>query len=980
MRKPIVQKTAIIWCLRRIAAPIIFLCVSLFLTYRIISLPTLVIGDNFYWSQPSVADILGPQIVRQSYLGDVGLLSTFRIGFLFPIVYALNSLKLPITIVYPFGFYVLTMLSFYFLAGEFLTNEYSRIAVSILYLVNPVVPYYFASIMSAFALIFLPLSLKFIVRGLREIPCSLARTNIPLNISLASLMLALSVSAHEQFFLSAMVLASFMLLTLGIWCYRIRSSNYFLKNVLGSTVLFAIVFSAANLPLALSLVNVSGSPLSTYFTGRFADFIANVRYSYAFSLPANLVRLGGDSGVGLGQNSWYDTGPYTNIFGFGLFVALVWAVYLLVVKKSHRDPNRLFFLMCISVFFASLGLIEFVRNLPNDSTLASFFFSAPIQTWETPGKLRVLMLLSLLTTVIVVFRQIEATSIGFLRKRAAKVCLVGLLIGLMIVYNSPWAISYAGLTPLQQISDNLNWGGLYRGDYAQLSNYLTDHYSDSRGVILPYTHESELYSPPNFRLFQLVSPVTQQLTDMAQSGTPPWAKILGVLSAKYVVLNKAYNPNEELIFPKPADQNITKVLDELSGASLVPRQNLGNFSIYQNNDSLPVTYATEQYVLYDNPSTLKYAISETNFESLPVFLPSGAGINQIAVPSFVNSHVYSVNAIVPSTNTSNSNFSLLVTHNGLPAELVLNKTSSISDADVFSAPSTLSPSDTITVPNPDRWNLTRQLDERTLNSTYLTLGTFSSFILNFTASVTRKGQFDFLGPRVLIGAAGSGQYFLIFHTNGVVELANLVGQTLTTLEATNGEFSLDNPSDTIRVGISRVFGRMSVYVNGNEVMEFSTSLSSNISLASEQSITKFSNIEVLTRNVIGLFVSRQTIDKPAFHIQQEGAESSTLTITTKSTDYAIVSQYLFTDMRHIQTTMPSYKTVANLFFEAWILHPENSTSGLPTATVKLSIQNSQADTGVLFFSIAFTYLLMGAASPWLRGKARQYIRRVRKAW
>ena len=147
----------------------IFLGITIFLTFNVLSLPSLVVGDNFYWSRSTVTDLLGPQIVHQSYLGDISILSTFKNGFLFPLAFILNSFHLPITLIYPFLFYFLSMISFYFLSAEFLKRKYMRIIVSTIYVINPVIPYYFASLLYSFVLVFLPLVLKFFIRTLRQI-------------------------------------------------------------------------------------------------------------------------------------------------------------------------------------------------------------------------------------------------------------------------------------------------------------------------------------------------------------------------------------------------------------------------------------------------------------------------------------------------------------------------------------------------------------------------------------------------------------------------------------------------------------------------------------------------------------------------------------------------------------------------------------------------------------------------------------------
>jgi hypothetical protein len=101
----------------------VFLGLTLFLTYQIITLPSLVIGDNFNWTPSNVLDILGPKIIRESYMGDIAVVSTFKTGFLFPLTFIVTSLNLPSTLVYPAFFYFLSMLSFYFLSKEFLSSQ-----------------------------------------------------------------------------------------------------------------------------------------------------------------------------------------------------------------------------------------------------------------------------------------------------------------------------------------------------------------------------------------------------------------------------------------------------------------------------------------------------------------------------------------------------------------------------------------------------------------------------------------------------------------------------------------------------------------------------------------------------------------------------------------------------------------------------------------------------------------------------------------
>jgi len=484
-----------------------FLFISYFATYNTILLPSLVIGDNFYWSKSNIVDILGLKVVRESYMGDIALLSTFRNGFLFPFSYILTLLKLPISIVYPFLFYFLSMLSFYALSMEFLNSKIMRIVVSAMYLVNPVVPYYFASLLSAFALVFLPLAFKYFIRALREIDQPSGPSCLSKNFVLCALFLSLCLSAHEQLFLTVLLITLYIISAFIITSLRkLGLTRNFLRFLGPRILLFASVFLAISTPLILSLNNIGSSPLAEYYTGRFDDFLTNVRFSYTTANPITLFRLGGDSGGGLETEAWYDSTLYTNVFGYTIFIAFMIAIFLLVIKTDYNSMDRTFFFVNVIMFANAFVLIMFMKNLPSNRTFATSIFSFLLQTWESPGKLRVILLLCGLSGGLLAFRELE--KINFIgKKRIIKSTMIVLVVLSTVIYNSPWLIGYAGSTPLQQISDYLGWGELFDAEYSSVAEQLQLKYYDKRGLIIPYTHKAELYVPSNFRLFQLVSPI-----------------------------------------------------------------------------------------------------------------------------------------------------------------------------------------------------------------------------------------------------------------------------------------------------------------------------------------------------------------------------------------------------------------------------------------------------------------------------------------
>ncbi|MGB8781324.1 MAG: hypothetical protein WCD81_11845 [Candidatus Bathyarchaeia archaeon] len=954
----------------------VLLILSIFLTYNVLTLPSLVIGDNVYWTKQTIVDILGPKVIRESYLGDIAVLSTFRTGFLFPLSYLLNALSIPLTLIYPFLLYFLSMLSFYTFSREFLTKKFWCLIVSAMYVINPITPYYFASMLYAFVMVFLPLALKFFIRTLREISQQSNPGRLSRNFLISAMFLSLSVSAHEQFFLSAALISIYLVSTFVVICLRkYGQTRCFVRASVTNVVLFVFVFIIVNAPLILSVNNINFAPLATYFKGNLGNFLSNIQYCYANANPVTLFRLGGDSGVGLGQNSWYDSSAYTNLFGYALFIVFLASILLLFLRKDVAQTDKAFFYMNILVFVNSIILIEFIKYLPNDPILAGKLFSFILQTWESPTELRVILLLSLLTTTFVAFKKLETYG-KTRKKRIAKGTAVILLVASVVLYNSPWLISYAGYTPLQQISDNLQWGNLFDTGYSKLANLLSQNYSNDRGVLIPYTHKAELYLPPNFRLFQLVSNVNDQTLELTDGASVPWSKILGLFSAKYVVVSKVFQPNELLIFPESFNNNITSVVDDIendSGLHFLEQQ--GNYTIFENQNCLPTLYATRNYVFYDDTSTLKYAFQLIDFQDLPVFLNSEEQINQLSIPSFVNNDTYQMYALRPTYDGSVASLNLTVTFNGENIEtLTLNKLATSSNVDVFSTDCQLSADDIVKVPSSNTWADTHQFDDLVLNSTSFPLGTYGSFMLNFTVNVSRWGQYDFQGPRALIDT-GNSKYFVIFHNNGFLELAVQQGDSYTSdVITTYVGHDLMGENNPINVTLSRTFDEVKVYVNNNLEMSFPTEPNlSTVSLSSEASISKFSGIHVQTADILGLFAVRQVHEEPVFSVQQDSSEGSAMTVLNGGSDYAVVDQYLYNGLQEMETPAASEEVQANVFFKAWIV---NGTSLASKETnILIGTTSSQMTIGLTAVSIGFTYLILIIAITPFRKKISSVLSR-----
>ena len=933
---------------------IVFLAITLFLTFSVILLPTIVIGDNFRWTSNNIIDILGPKIVRSSYMGDIGVLSTFKSGFLFPLTYLFVSLNIPSTIVYPFLFYFLAMVSFYLFSKEFLKSETLRILFSVLYLVNPITPYYYASIINAFSLVLLPLALKFFVRSLREMR-SQNTPRLIKNLGFTALFLALTVSANEQFILSVALVTIFLALTFIIDTFmKYRLTKKFLKFSILNFSIFALIFLIVLLPLFISQYNIQSSPLATYFQGPSSSrFIQTISYTYQNSNLNNLLRLGGDAGAGLGVNAWYDSSIITNYFGYILLAFFVLSLLTFLLPKNKLQKDRLFFYQSILLFVAALVLILLMENL-SVGLLNNSILSLVLKTWETPMKLRVVLLISVLTTVVGFFGIINFSALKGKKKFIFGLALTFLIAG-TVVYNSPWLVNYAGQTTLQEVSDSVNWGGLYNQTFVNMTNQVDQQSQNQRGIILPYTHKAELYSDPNSRIFQLVSSLNGPSSELISDGNFSWSKALGLLSIKSLAVMNDYNATYDgLIFP--TTYNLNNALQHVRNDRALTLVNQSqDYNLYDNPNALPLLYASNNYVFYDDVGTLNYAFDYLNFTDLPVFISQQNLISQFNVPFSSDQGIYSVHALC--LPTASGNLTLNIT-NGPKSRIVpltqkgFEPLNALND---YSAVTSLSPGDIVKAVETETPQ-TSQFKDVTLNSSALSLGKYGSFSLNFNVNVLTNGAMSFLSPRVLIDT-GNEVYYIILHDNGNVELAvQQNGVFYSDVMSQYVGYSLRDPSDSINVKVTRLIDQVDVYLNDNLYLTFPiTSNLSNVSLVSEQSVSRFSQINLTESVPIRLFAVRQDFSPISYKVLEISPEESSLVISTNVTNFAVVSQYLYNNLMDAQTFLSANSLQANVFFKAWILKSPQTLIG---QKISIGIQDRELSYGSIILSIVFTYSML----------------------
>ena len=850
--------------------------------------------------------------------------------------------------VYPFHFYILSMFSFYLFSKEFLNNQALRILSGTLYVINPVTPYYYASLINAFSLVMLPLAFKFFTRSLKEIN-NQQKPKVLKNIGITAFFLALTISANEQFILSAALIGAFFIISLMFFAIKkYKLTRQFLTLSALNGCLFIAVIFLINIPLIVSLYNVQSAPLSTYFQGPEASrFLQTVDFTYLKSNPITLLRLGGYAGLGLGTTSWYDSNIVTNLFGYVLFGVFLIAVINLVKYRKRNDIDKHFLLQCSLLFVIALALILSMKTLASASseyTILDLIF----KTWETPAKLRVVLLISMLATILGAFALVEQAPKPQKKKLIAIVVVA--LIATTLVYNSPWLIGQAGNTTLNEVAQASNWKSLYDSPFIQATNSLDQTSTDERAIIIPYTHKAELYSQPNSRIFQIVSSVNDATTLLTPQNNLSWSKTLGLFSINSVALLNRYNSKEILIFPQPLLHNMNETIDNLRNDKDLQLQNSSNssdYQIYNNPNALPLIYASNNYVIYDSISTVKDTFNFVNFTDLPVFLGQNT-LSQIEVPDSIDQGLYNIHMI--GLQNQSHQFSLRIE----------NKTGSTNiklfpnEKDEYSLQLPLSPGDKLSLGDPQE--KINKIGDLTLNSSTYSLGTRGNFKLNFTVNILQDGNSSFLSPRILLNT-GEQTYFIILHDDGFVELAKEENNHFQSSVLLNQVgYSLKDKTNSIYVQVERLIDQVNVFIDGKLSMNFPIeSTPSDVSLVSEQCVSKFSNIYLTEIEVARLFAIRENPTKIDYKTTKVGAEESSISISTDAKNFAVVSQYLQNNLRHAKSSLPSNSSRANVFFTAWFFNPPQK---IANNEITLTIDTKQPIYVITLVSIISTYAII----------------------
>ncbi len=238
-----------------------------------------------------------------------------------------------------------------------------------------------------------------------------------------------------------------------------------------------------------------------------------------------------------------------------------------------------------------------------------------------------------------------------------------------------------------------------------------------------------------------------------------------------------------------------------------------------------------------------------------------------------------------------------------------------------------------------------------MNSIFLQSWKLWQFHVEFHSQPNcKEDELSFHSPRVTIDNGNSTKYFLIFQDTGFVELATLKNNIFTSGAIVNyGGYDLTNPLNSIQVGVLKILDQVEVQVDENQISSFPLETSnSSVSISSEESVSKFTDITLSTQNTTRLFAIRQSSNQQDFTLKYSSSEKSVLEIQNETSEYAVVVQYLNNPSRKIEPQVQAASFQANMFFNGWIINPENNTNSEKT-TLTIELENSQLTYGLFYF-------------------------------
>jgi len=742
-----------------------FAILTLSITWRIILRPT-VYGDTPLITPLSV-NVLKDYIFNIWHIDSMGSNAPWSFEYLFYIPFLWLSNFMNINLYYllrVLGIF-LAQAAFLSLMKEFTENYLVRWFSSILYVLNPAFITYYNMGGSFIELIILPLLVKYIIRHVFSDFNNQAL--LLKNITVVSMLLSIIFLVSPRFIVAVAILLSPYIV------YLIYAKG--LKGVV-SALLIGVFFTLFSAPYIFSYIHYMINPTPPTQP---QNYLLDFKYTYQELSIMNFIQMKGNIGSPQKILGYLDSNVLNDSAVLLIILLALGVLECINVYSSKRDEHMKYLLtfssLVVIVIVAFLLRVVIYSNLSVLILHASF-----IWTLRNPIKLQLVYstvfsiiaglglqkLITLLKTAWGKTHGSRVSIFSYVKRRYSLMVLLAIFILQPVIYNTS---AFDGTIGLAKTYGGLN--GLYDERLSQLAFMLSN--KGERGVIIPFDHTIELYiqfHSPQFYVSGLgsESSAVSLLENAFLTGDEKVIiNTLRLLGVHEVVFLPNYEPSAFSILNPSTD--LMRVFEKLGNLSCTDF-----YCILSINNSLPSSvYVTKNILYYADPLDLLYSLDDHYFEDRYVFLSMEGNTIHFDEKDVVFSYKVFIpaNGIYSLKCNTNCDISIRELSGEYVEAVKINETSYdlYLPKGYYIIEYKVNPEDRVRISN-----LTLDNDE------YFLYRVSNNFTLSVDFELLRPGENSWNSFYIALKSPESDdQYYIIFHYNGIIELAKKSGGAYT---------------------------------------------------------------------------------------------------------------------------------------------------------------------------------------------------------
>ena len=897
-----------------IIALFIFAIITILMSWKIALSPT-VYGDTPYVTQYSIG-VITEYTLHIWHLEALGNNNPWPYVHLLniPLLYLSNFVGINLYYLARIISIFLSQVSFFIFAQKIIRSTTAKIFSSILYILNPAFITYFNMGGTLYHWVLIPILMKYVYEMVFEYK------DQPKTLINVSILLALLFLIFPTFITVVLILV-------------IPPFGYYIfKKKTQAIIKIVFVILMASILIMPYLYYMFDSIMEPTLKIAATSILSDFKYTYQALNPANFLMMIGNVGspqVKLGYNSY----SLVNDIGF-LSILLFFIGFYSIINYSwdeYRKKASKTILVTALIFIALSELIRFLTYSNLSFIIEKLFI---LWTFRNPIKLQLgyatvfpiiagLGLERLLYIFIMNFNNIMLT----FRKSThinSKNIMVTFFVGLILVFSLAYPIIFnkaamTGDLGLSTVYGN-TLGHLYDYKLSSLAINLTK--SKHRGLIIPFDHEVELYVQFHAPLYYIsrlgIEPEAVTLLNGILSTKNPKLveNLLKLMSIKtvYVYVDKR-NIYFPILNPQIGLDELLNLLDNTSKS-----KNIDQFIAYEIDNALPLVYLSTNILYYPDKVTLLGNINDCFYEKAYVFVNLKNIATKIVngtIIKFYNLQIFLDKNYTFYCYSNKCYFKIINSNSSIRFQLRNGQHTSIH----------LSPGvyRLIYETYAYSFNYTSKFYLNNKNIV-LTRGS-GNFLLRTKTILIKPGKQTWHTFFITLKSLDNGiSYKIIFHTNGIVEIAKITssGKYIPgTYIWSSGEHPL---REEINISISRFDRLLSININNHEHYIVLPDLGKNIEIriGSDKSITYINVAYVLFfKNNFPSFIisSRTNNDNDNIQYVVKRHSPTEITIDLKNAKKRLIlvlNENFNRNWEVIGAKIIGHYRV-NMFFNGWII-------------------------------------------------------------